>query len=407
MRNVKDAVSDQQTRIVVLTSDSKFERFVRATFAAARQIDLVVKGVADGEQDAADLDHAAIVVADIGTGGLDDLEQVVVRVAGQVPLIAVTDKVDEVLARRLLQLRVSDLMLKPMSSVELMQACVRVTQARLNAPATPAKIHTFLAAAGGVGLTTVAIETALLLLGSGRTRSSTCLIDLDFQHGSCADYLDLEPRLDLEEIEPRPERLDRQLLEIMLSYHASGLAVIAAPSHPAEMRSFDPDVVIRLLDLVSTCFDHVVIDMPRTWFPWTDNVLVGSDDVFIVTEMTVPGLRHVKQLLAVVGERLGEKAAPRVIVNRFQQSLFRPGLRRSDLEKTLGPTFAGTLPNNYALTREAIDRGVPLNDIKRNNNFTTDLRKIILAHAPVGVESAKTRFVRSLGVAGVRQRAVG
>ena len=27
---------------------------------------------------------------------------------------------------------------------------------------------------------------------------STCLVDLDFQHGACADYLDLEPRLDLE-----------------------------------------------------------------------------------------------------------------------------------------------------------------------------------------------------------------
>ena len=28
-------------------------------------------------------------------------------------------------------------------------------------------------------------------------RPSTCLVDLDFQHGACADYLDLEPRLDL------------------------------------------------------------------------------------------------------------------------------------------------------------------------------------------------------------------
>ena len=107
----------------------------------------------------------------------------------------------------------------------------------------------------------------LLLLSSGqRGRATTCLVDLNFQQGACADYLDLEPRLDLKEIEPRPERLDRQLLEVMTSYHASGLAVIAAPNQPAEMRSFDPDMVTRLLDLVSSHFDHVVIDMPRTWF---------------------------------------------------------------------------------------------------------------------------------------------
>ena len=63
----------------------------------------------------------------------------------------------------------------------------------------------------------------------------------------------------------------------MLSHHASGLAVIAAPNRPAEMRTFDPDVVTHLLDLVSSHFDYVVIDMPRTWFSWTDSVLLGSN----------------------------------------------------------------------------------------------------------------------------------
>jgi pilus assembly protein CpaE len=105
----------------------------------------------------------------------------------------------------------------------------------------------------------------MLLLRSGnRSGASTCLVDLDFQHGACVDYLDLEPRLDLDEIEPRPERLDQQLLEVMLSHHASGLAVIAAPHRPAEMRSFDP-VVTRSPD--SGASFGVVIDMPRTGSP--------------------------------------------------------------------------------------------------------------------------------------------
>ena len=191
---------------------------------------------------------------------------------------------------------------------------------------TEAQIYTFLPAVGGAGVTTLAIQTALLLLNSGqRGRPTTCLVDLDFQHGACADYLDLEPRLDLKEIEPRPERLDRQLLEIMLSHHASGLAVIAAPNRPAEMRTFDPDMVTRLLDLVSSHFDYVVIDMPRTWFSWTDSVLLGSNRLFIVSEMTVPSLRHAKQLVAAIRERLGDGPQPQVIVNRFEQRMFDAG----------------------------------------------------------------------------------
>jgi cellulose biosynthesis protein BcsQ len=149
-------------------------------------------------------------------------------------------------------------------------------------------------------------------------------VDLDFQHGSVADYLDLEPRLNLAEIEPRPDRLDRQLLEVMLSYHASGLAVVAAPNRPAEMRSFDPDVVTRLLDLVSSNFEYVVFDMPRTWFSWTDSVLLGSNKLFIVSETTVPGLRHAKQLVAAIRERLGEGPNPQVIAQSPAEKIQRP-----------------------------------------------------------------------------------
>ena len=178
----------------------------------------------------------------------------------------------------------------------------------------------------------------MILLNSAgpRSRPSTCLVDLDFQHGTVADYLDLEPRLNLAEIEPRPDRLDRQLLEVMLSYHASGLAVVAAPNRPAEMRSFDPDVVTRLLDLVSTNFEYVVFDMPRTWFSWTDSVLLGSNKLFIVSETTVPALRHAKQLVMAIKERLGDGPHPQVIVNRFATRMFSSALRRGDLQQALG-----------------------------------------------------------------------
>jgi pilus assembly protein CpaE len=158
--------------------------------------------------------------------------------------------------------------------------------------------------------------------------------------------------------------------------------VISAPHRPAEMRSFDPVVVTRLLDLVSTRFDHVVIDMPRTWFSWTDNVLIGSNRLFIVTETTVPGLRHAKHLVTAIQERLGDAVEPMVIVNRFEQRMFGPGLRRTDVKQALGNAFAGTIPNNYGLVREAIDRGVPLEEVKPRNNVVTELKKLLEPQEP-------------------------
>jgi pilus assembly protein CpaE len=175
----------------------------------------------------------------------------------------------------------------------------------------------------------------------------------------------------------------------MLSHHETGLAVISAPHRPAEMRSFDPNVVTRLLDLVSSHFDYVVIDMPRTWFSWTDNVLVGSNKLYIVSEMTVPGLRHAKQLVTAISERLGPDLHPKIIVNRFEQHYFTPGLRRADIKQALGASFAGTIPNNYRLVREAIDRGVPLDEIKAGNNVATELKKLLHLQRDVKADGTK------------------
>ena len=369
------------TVVAVLTADPAFEQSVSTTFGASGAIELrVVRGTV-ASVDNFTAEGATVVVIDLDTARPEEmvaLEHMMLQIGVSPPVVVVTQSFDAEVARSLLQMRVADFLVKPVQPIELVRTCARVARSTV-AETKEAQIYTFIPAVGGAGVTTLAIQTALLLLNSGqRVRPTVCLVDLDFQHGACADYLDLEPRLDLKEIEPRPERLDRQLLEIILSHHASGLEVIAAPNRPAEMRSFDPDMVTRLLDLVSSHFDYVVIDMPRTWFSWTDSVLLGSNRPFIVSEMTVPSIRQAKALVAAIRERLGDGPQPRVIVNRFEQRMFDPGLKKTDIEQALGDDFAGTIPNNYRLVREAIDRGVPLEEVKAGNNISTQLKKLML-----------------------------
>jgi pilus assembly protein CpaE len=385
MRISRSPSPASQTRVVVLTADAAFEDSVRATFSVGTQIGLdIVKGRL-AEHGDLDVAGATVVVADVDAADeseLAALERLMLRIGSWPPVVAVTQNFDGAVARRLMQARVADFLVKPVPPVELVRTCARVAKPQATAATTEAQIFTFLPAVGGAGVTTLAVQTAMLLLNSGaRGKSATCLVDLDFQHGACADYLDIEPRLNLSEIEPRPERLDRQLLEVMISQHPSGLAVVAAPNRPAEMRLFDPDVVTRLLDLVSSHFDYVVFDMPRTWFSWTDSVLLGSDKLFIVSETTVPGLRQAKQLVDAIRDRLGDGPHPKVIINRYVQKVFSPALRKSDIQQTIGDAFLACIPNDYGLVREAIDRGVPLEEVKKGNKITAQLRKLVLPQA--------------------------
>jgi pilus assembly protein CpaE len=383
MRIGRSNSAASKTQVVVLTADSAFEEQARTTFGASDQIALrIVSGTLAAIDSEFDVEGATVVVIDLDAGQLDEmqaLERLMMRIGAWPPIVVLTQAFDESVARTLLQMRVADFLVKPVAPVELVRTCARVAKGPATSEVSEAQIYTFLPAVGGAGVTTLAVQSAMMLLNSvQRGKASTCLVDLDFQHGACADYLDLEPRLNLGEIEPRPERLDRQLLEVMLSHHPSGLAVVAAPNRPAEMRSFDPDVVTALLDLVSSNFDYVVFDMPRTWFSWTDSVLLGSNKLFIVSEMTVPGLRHAKQLVEAVRERLGDGPKPQVIINRFEQKMFSSGLRKSDIEQVLGDSFAACIPNHYGIVREAIDRGIPLDEVKPGNKITAQLKRLVL-----------------------------
>ena len=371
-----------KTRVVAQCRDADFERLLRSTFGADAKIELTVaNGPFTETVRKLDMNDATVAIVDVDPASEADLtalNALTQRLGGTPPVIVAIPSFDVSVARQLLQMRVADFVVKPVAPLDLVRACARAAQAAKSGGTTDAQIYTFLPAAGGVGLTTLAIGTAMLLLKGNGQQSKTCLVDLDFQHGSCCDYLDLEPRLDLDEIEPRPDRLDRQLLEVMISEHLSGLKVIAAPSRPAEMRSFDFEVVTRLLDLVAAHFDNVVIDVPRTWFNWTDSVLIGSNRLFLVTEMTVPGLKHARTLVNVIRERLPDGPPLEVIVNRFEQRLFGPGLRRADIEQALGDSLAATIPNNFRLVSEAIDRGVPLDEVKAGNNIQQALSKLIV-----------------------------
>jgi pilus assembly protein CpaE len=80
----------------------------------------------------------------------------------------------------------------------------------------------------------------------------------------------------------------------------------------------------------------------------------------------------------VIRQRLPDGPALEVIVNRFEQRLFGPGLRRADIEQALGDSFAAAIPNNFRLVSEAIDRGVPLDEVKAGNNIQQALSKLIV-----------------------------
>lgn len=398
-----DKEQTEAKRIVMISPDQELVRMAKGAFASSgqQQFQFLEKPVAEVGSEIREA-HCDALIIDIDATNVADFEQLqkIKRMAGStVSVIVISESFSPAAARILIQLKVADFLVKPLQTSDFVRACNNALKTTGEAAQVEPQFLAFMPATGGVGTTTLAIETAAILNRYGKPLGrTTCVVDLNFQHGSCAEYLDIEPRFHITEIENAPERLDKQLLEMMLSKHESGLSLIAAPNQPSEMRTFKAALVVRLLDLVSAYFDYVVIDLPRIWFPWTETVMMGSNRLFIVADMTVPSVRHARRLVEAVEEKLGNQAKPQIIVNRMDRRKNVAGLNASDVEGALGEYMAGSVPNNYMLVRSAVDRGVQLSDIEPVNNVTDALRAIILKdEVEAGNGVAKPRGLAALG----------
>ena len=326
-----------KTQVVVLTADAGFEEQARLTFGASQQIALTrgLRHASKTPATSSPLDDATVVVIDLDAavpGEMQALERLMARIGAWPPVVVVTQSFDESVARTLLQMRVADFMVKPVSPVELVRTCARVAKGNAAAAeATEAQIYTFLPAVGGAGVTTLAVQTAMMLLNSAASAASRRPAwSTSISSTAPAPTISISSRASISARSSRgPERLDRQLLEVMLSHHPSGLAVIAAPNRPAEMRSFDPDVVTRLLDMVSSQFRlcrvrhaaHLVLLDRQRAARLQQAVHRQRDD----------GAGPAPRQAAGRGDHASGWATgrkPQVIINRFEQKLFSSGLRK-------------------------------------------------------------------------------
>lgn len=373
--------------VELVVGDPGLEEHVRDAFGRDSRFELAItfRTLAEVEERGCMPESPAILLVELDPGNHSDLaamERIMRGAAHGRPVIAIIDDLSEATVRQLLHLHVADLLSKTGSPDDLLKACERAIR-----PDNPqgrysgATCYAFISAGGGAGNTTLAIQSAFVAARKTRQFQSTCLIDMDFQGGAVADYVDVTPNLQLDEVAPSPDRLDDQLLEVMLSRHDTGIAVLAAENALRPYDAVSAGLVTRLLDMASTKFESIVLDMPRVWLPWSESVLRGSDKVFIVTEMTVPGLRQARRLLDSISAQCGEELDISVIVNRFRQS-FLGGVntvRKKDADELLGDRLAGFVAEDYRLVREAIDRGVPLYQINKNNKIDKDLAEILFA----------------------------
>lgn len=187
-----------------------------------------------------------------------------------------------------------------------------------DAPKLDAEVWAYLGAVGGVGVSSLAVQTAFDL-AKLHADKEVCLIDLDFERGSCAGYLDVTPSMSLEDLNATAGRMDVDLAVNFIGNYKQKFSVISTSGEMGGNDIVDASALLGLLDQICSMFDYVILDIPPMWRSWTQAVIGAADKFALVTEMRIPALRRTKSISEFISNSLALSTPPQIIINKYER----------------------------------------------------------------------------------------
>ncbi|HET7636506.1 MAG TPA: hypothetical protein VFK93_02380 [Candidatus Limnocylindria bacterium] len=255
--------------------------------------------------------------------------------------------------------------------------------------ASAANLVTFLSPKGGVGTTTLAVNTAVLLaMGADAAtpvRPRVLLVDMDLQFGQVATHLNINPRFDLGGLAgDEPALNDPDLAASYLSEHSSGLSVLAAPVSPEADFRVTLDHVERIIGLLRPRFDVILVDSGSRLDQRTLWLLEQADTHVFVIFPEIAALRASSLLLGFLAETAALRARTLFVVNHiFPKEL----LKTRDIENLLRTRPAAEIPYTEVEMIRAVNEGIPVVMSRRTSPAAMAIER--LARAVMGIEVAQ------------------
>ncbi len=284
------------------------------------------------------------------------------------------------LVRALLRLPRSDIIEAPFSSAEF----ARAVGALLADPAAAAaagpvnsRCWSVVGAVGGCGATTIAVEIASTLARRTPGDRRVALVDLNLNDGAASAYLGAPPQMLLGDAGISPDRIDQALLEAFSARVGGGLDLFACPRDPRGFTKVSTAAVCRLLEVACQVYDWVIVDVPRHHQPWTLDVLAGSDEILVVSELTVPALIAARSLAGEMEIDLPEGPKPRIILNRLANRVLGPAPSLAEAERALERKADGGITSDWEAAAASVNLGGAICQHRPRSKIVRDVNVLV------------------------------
>jgi pilus assembly protein CpaE len=360
------------TKVLVVDDDLNIQRVLVFTLKQEGFEVLVASDGQTGVEMAAD-SQPDLILMDVAMPRLDGYaatQQIRAAELGgkRVPIIMLTAEADVGERVKGLRAGADDDIVKPFHPLELM-ARIKALLARggKQTPATAGaeaatlgKLAVFYGAKGGVGTTTIAINTAIAMTRELQRRTS--LVDANLQFGDLRVFLDLG--LDTASIVnavSEPD-LDADLLRKLIVRHHTGIDLLLAPPSPEaadivmERQRNDPTTVTNLLNLMRKAYDYTFVDMVKTIDDFNLQLFDEADVIFVVMTADLSCLKNVRTVLETMDHLGYEKGKLQLVLNR---SNAYTGINVNNAESALDRKIDYQVINEYRGAISALNSGEP------------------------------------------------
>jgi pilus assembly protein CpaE len=273
----------------------------------------------------------------------------------------------------------------------MVRASVRRSSIRVSVP-TPnkrpnGKLHVFLGAKGGIGVTTLAANFAISI--AKESGQPTLLIDLDLPFGDAALGLGLNASYSTADALENFARFDANFLSRLIVKHDSGLALLTAPGKVVDLK-VTTEAVKRLLAVARQEYPFVVVDAGSRLDTTCTALLDPDAIVYLVSQVGISELRNSNRLIAEYFSADFPKVE--IVLNRFESSALE--IDEEHITRALTRRAQWKIPNDFALVRKMQNAATPL--VLVDSPISRSIRQMARAACGLGPEPQKKKRIMGL-----------
>ncbi len=362
---------------IIVADDVQEMREMIDKMLRTSQLDYELIGLCENGQEAIELmkkKRADIVLMDINMPVLNGLEatEIIAELFPQTRVIMMSVQHESEYLKKAMLAGAKAYIMKPVDMDELVDTIQTTFDKYQHLDRSPvraseskeAQVISFFSAKGGVGKSMLALNSSLII--HEKFNKKVLLMDLDLQFGDIALMVNRQNELTIKEMFDDSPITSIEAMKPYLFKYKENCDMLFAPKDPEAAEYISNEQIKSILFILKKHYDVIIIDTGVNYDEVTLNALDFSDQIIVVSNLEVTGLKNTKLSLRVMQTLNYDASKVKLLINMSQDKF---GVTKANVQKAFTYDVLGYIPEDIKLVRQAINTGVPSISLKNSSLY--------------------------------------